>query len=465
LSGRKSISFDWLYGAFGITILISKGIAFGRPLWVHNLNLLFVVRRWRDGDVDSLDITELLRRARRCKATDPRDNLFALYGITLTDLKPIGLTADYHSSTTDVYREAAFKLLCGSGGLDILETPRGHSDLRTSLPSWVPDWSDNSVLPVSLTYRYEERISVSKTSMRPIMIDTIKAQGLNDEDIAEIDIEAHLSETVRKISEKNDRFLGTNVKFYAAASSPRSPPSLGEDGRSLITSGHIIDKVSVIGQKLEVPEFDQEKFAAKLDEAIEFSVNMKSTGGFLSKIRQYVRTLMEWEDIATKNQPEKYVNGELRKTVYWKVLCGGYVPDGEEESENGFEALKSGLRGAMAIQKLNPHNRDSPGILTMFSLIFGGKYTVLRGKHPRQFATLMEVSLERKLMRTSKGYLGLAPADTKEGDIIAILKGRCMPFVMRSRGGPWELIGPCYLHGVMHGEAFDEDSCSEVRIV
>jgi hypothetical protein len=117
--------------------------------------------------------------------------------------------------------------------------------------------------------------------------------------------------------------LGTNVKFYAAASSLRSPPSLGEDGRSLITSGHIIDKVSVIGQKLEVPEFDQDKFAAKLDEAIEFSVNMKSAGGFLSKIRQYVRTLVEWEDIDTKNQPEKYVNGELRKTVYWKVLCAG----------------------------------------------------------------------------------------------------------------------------------------------
>jgi len=90
---------------------------------------------------------------------------------------------------------------------------------------------------------------------------------------------------------------------------------------------------------------------------------------------------------------------------------------------------------------------------------------VFRVKHPRKFATLMDVSLERKLMRTSKDYLGLAPADTKEGDIIAILKGRRVPFVMRSRGGPWELIGGCYLHGVMHGEAFDEDSCSEVRII
>ena len=432
---------------------------------MHNLNLLFLVRRWRDGDVDALDITELLRRARRCKATDPRDNLFALYGVTLTDLNLIGLTADYHSSTTDVYREAAFKLLCGSSRLDILETPRGYSDLRTSLPSWVPDWSDNSVLPVSLTHRYEEGISMSKTSMRPMMIDAIKAQGLSDEDIAEIDIEAHLSETLEEISEENNQFLGTNVKFYAAASSLRSPPSLGEDGRSLITSGHIIDKVSVIGQKLEAPEFDQEKLAARLDEAIKFSTNMKSVGGFFSKMRQYVRTLMEWEDIATKNQPEKYVNGELRKTVYWKVLCGGYVPDGEEESENGFKTLKSQLRGAMAIQKLNPHNHDSPGILTMLSLIFGGKYAVFRGKHPRKFATLMEVSLERKLMRTSKGYLGLAPADTNEGDIIVILKGRRMPFVRRSRGGPWELIGPCYLHGIMHGEAFDEDSCGEVRIV
>lgn len=71
---------------------------------------------------------------------------------------------------------------------------------------------------------------------------------------------------------------------------------------------------------------------------------------------------------------------------------------------------------------------------------------------------------------TSKGYIGLAPSMTKPFDHVALLDGTQTPFVIRRVRGtldpemhkPYHLIiSPCYVHGVMHGEAFNDDRYNE----
>jgi hypothetical protein len=71
----------------------------------------------------------------------------------------------------------------------------------------------------------------------------------------------------------------------------------------------------------------------------------------------------------------------------------------------------------------------------------------------------------RRLFRTSRGYLGIGPEDTQNGDRICILTGGQMPLVMRPkedviifrnsflRNFHWTLIGESYVHGIMDGEA------------
>lgn len=44
-----------------------------------------------------------------------------------------------------------------------------------------------------------------------------------------------------------------------------------------------------------------------------------------------------------------------------------------------------------------------------------------------------------------------------QGDYIAVLAGGRFPFVLRSTGDHYRLIGPCYVHGIMDGEAFLDD--------
>ena len=58
---------------------------------------------------------------------------------------------------------------------------------------------------------------------------------------------------------------------------------------------------------------------------------------------------------------------------------------------------------------------------------------------------------------TAKAYLASVPWTAKAGDIVAVLTGGTMPFILRPAGNHYRLVGHCYVHGVMNGEAFPED--------
>jgi hypothetical protein len=54
---------------------------------------------------------------------------------------------------------------------------------------------------------------------------------------------------------------------------------------------------------------------------------------------------------------------------------------------------------------------------------------------------------------TDQGYAGLFPSNTRYGDIICILQGFRVPFVLRRRSeGCWILVGGAYIDGMTQGE-------------
>lgn len=62
-----------------------------------------------------------------------------------------------------------------------------------------------------------------------------------------------------------------------------------------------------------------------------------------------------------------------------------------------------------------------------------------------------------KVGRTSGGYVGLVPLAAEVGDVIAVFEGGRVPFVLRGSvesPGMYRLVGGCYVHGMMNGEAF-----------
>lgn len=56
------------------------------------------------------------------------------------------------------------------------------------------------------------------------------------------------------------------------------------------------------------------------------------------------------------------------------------------------------------------------------------------------------------------GRIGSLPDDAANGDLVALFMGMRTPFVIRPVAGTdeFQVIGPCYIHGIMDGELVDE---------
>ena len=66
---------------------------------------------------------------------------------------------------------------------------------------------------------------------------------------------------------------------------------------------------------------------------------------------------------------------------------------------------------------------------------------------------LYDTAFLRRGFVSSKGYLGLGPQYTREGDIMVIIFGADMPYILRKlENGQYMLIGEAYVHGIMDGE-------------
>jgi hypothetical protein len=60
----------------------------------------------------------------------------------------------------------------------------------------------------------------------------------------------------------------------------------------------------------------------------------------------------------------------------------------------------------------------------------------------------------RKPFVTAKGHLGLGLDHVGPGDVIAVLIGCQVPFVLRqSADGKYEIVGESYVDGIIDGEA------------
>ncbi|MCJ1391346.1 hypothetical protein MMC18_004209 [Xylographa bjoerkii] len=60
---------------------------------------------------------------------------------------------------------------------------------------------------------------------------------------------------------------------------------------------------------------------------------------------------------------------------------------------------------------------------------------------------------DKRLITTEKGYVGMAPHRVQKGDKICILLGSSLPAILRPVRDHHVLVGACYIHGIMFGEA------------
>jgi hypothetical protein len=144
-----------------------------------------------------------------------------------------------------------------------------------------------------------------------------------------------------------------------------------------------------------------------------------------------------------------YPNGEQWDDIIWRVLTAdrawGDVRN-EKDDKRYYEAFQRRWPGGVNI---DPVTNNWQVIVEPIN------FAAVRPPLENSLAFVIMAYLvqrRRVICSTTQGYLGVFPDDAKVGDLIAMLYGGNMPFLLRRKGRDFEILGPCYLHGVMDGE-------------
>lgn len=176
-----------------------------------------------------------------------------------------------------------------------------------------------------------------------------------------------------------------------------------------------------------------------------------------------------WDSLPDK--PCAYLNGQARRDAFTLSLVSGRYK-GVLQAEGDIDLHRSialaystyleSRRNDMLLLEANDdtHSLDDP-LLRAAARDYEDEYTWT--SHDRHFIV------------TTKGFYGLGPQLVRKGDVIAVFPGVIVPYVLRytGRDKQYKLVGTCYVHGIMRGEALspegslraDSNEAQEITIV
>jgi hypothetical protein len=188
--------------------------------------------------------------------------------------------------------------------------------------------------------------------------------------------------------------------------------------------------------RLKGRKFDSVKLASEFEDGVFRYTNEDCT-----------RLWRDWTDLALSLH--SYPTGEDIGHVLMHTLCWGsnakFARLAPGEYQENFDAWFKILRGKGALDVVA---KD------IFEHIAAYIYCD-RARH---------VAWGRILCTTTKSYLALVPVSASVGDQIVIFSGGRLPFLLNAVGDKFKLVGPCYVHGIMDGEAFLDDGAESENL-
>lgn len=359
---------------------------------------------------NAVDLLTVLSNHIVALATNGIDKVYGLLGLyEMATGHTSNIIPDYNNTIETVFTATATDIIKTSDNLDILSVPRTAAwDPKRGLPSWAPDFADTN-LGSSFSFK----------------------------------------------SQSGEYAMG-----FDAANTTAVPRHTVIDGSILRVSGHKFKTITGVGEVMN-PYSDEDSLTAARIRPI-------------SLITRLLTTWFAWEETIDYRSGRAYPSGGTIKEAYARTLVLDQFNSGftHEDIEKLLETRKflMGLDwswikmvGPRTIGAIKWTENKLPFLMAVH----------LKDKKPGEKFHFDSIALDqftrmlfRRMFLTEDGYIGVAPPQTREGDSIFLVKGSRVPLVMRPHtDDKWQLIGDCYVHGVMHGEAFREDECAEIMIV
>ncbi|KAA8570017.1 hypothetical protein EYC84_002355 [Monilinia fructicola] len=335
-------------------------------------------------------------------ATDPRDKIYALFGLA-TDIEELGINVDYNASVKEVYTDTTIKILNQGTSLSLLNAAGAgryrHGQPITNdneLPSWVPNLAqlhdlDIIAVPASLaSYKTPEASHPTKPQ-----IQTISPRP----DSPSLQIRG--------------RCISRLSAIY-----PLNP-----DARPIPAHNHAETQVQCRGE------------LAWLHETMASASRLEPYPSGVPWRHAYARTL-----IINKVAPVLPAAQTPREAPYWESL----------------DAFLDAKRWVVRADVDEVRRREAAGEELGFD---GGEEGLERA---RKFAAGV-ADFRGRLFETGDGFLGNGHGGVEVGDEVCLFYGGQTPFVVRevakneggaegeSSGSQYVLVGECYVDGWMDG--------------
>jgi hypothetical protein len=397
-------------GGGGFPIGLLTGIAGIRA--VARLNGI----RARVAERNPTVLIDLLVATQGFDCTEIHDRIYALLGMAIdAGRSGLNILPDYSRDALTVFYELTASMLQKGGYLDVLNSKERSKRIKTvELPSWVSNWSTASNFAVYFL-------------PNPVLA-------------------------------VDDQPFFSN---YAAAPKVRSGEVTFVGSNLLQLCGYLFGTISVVGLVHDAVPVEDRTGCQYSEKDSEKAV--------LCQVLKSIRVARRFEHICNPRSAASYLpTDESMMDTYFQTLVAGQLRESFEDMKRGFELWydkQKLFRFVPSSRQLNPlgiailRRAMYQDIEEHYDAMSSFEFTMFSG-------TMSEVNNDRRLLRTKDGYIGLGPADATKGDAIFIIKGCRTPMVLRNigRSGHWSLVGACYLHGCMNGEAYVEDRCHDIWI-
>lgn len=219
-------------------------------------------------------------------------------------------------------------------------------------------------------------------------------------------------------------------------------PVLSDDGSKLRIQGQRVDSISLVGPP-----------CTTLD---------GSSWGNLHDLW----AMGEWARICGAFNDRTYeLTGEPTLDVLRHVRHLGARLDGDsgtsDEMSAAMENFESRIRIARFIGGPPAVFKWLPSRFLMLALLLNLKETKLS-----YYKWITSITSGRAMIKTERGFIGLASGDLAVGDTVFLLAGGRVPYVLRERqrgaGNEFTLVGDCFLHGFLDGMGWNPDQCQSI---
>jgi hypothetical protein len=418
--------------------------------------------RWRNGEKTTL--LPLLRRFSDRKATDDRDKVYALLGLVGD---PSSIVPDYSHDATTVFKNTALGIIETTKSLGVLMGDLGRKN-RQDLPSWVPDWSaayddldrrraedtDNyNATAGSVVYagcQGDGELGGIRRYMERLRLEFNRNTNLGLEEFSRPEDYSKVLGTsewtkygINPGVTFNQMCLESIANYYIVRG---GPIWLRDYGVILRTPGLRIDIVAVTGDVC----FSNEDLSSVVP-AWATLVAQFSNGD------PYGRT---------GGLGEAFLRTLCADTIHPDVHAGGpgyrHITDCD---------LVNIARWAENVLKSSRHRASADVCMRLFCDIITPASSNPPDLNFDLYASIKTAIMRRRFFITQMGYIGLGPAGVQPGDELYLLLGGRAPFVLRQSGFHsvpiipdrpgigsvrrlgHKVIGDCYVHGLMDGEA------------